>query len=328
MPGFPVHHHLPEPTQTNVDRIGDAIQPSHPLSSCSPPAFNHLQHQGLFRRVGSSHQVAKWLSFNFSISSSNEYSGQIIFRMDWLDLLECRGLLNVFSNTTVQKQQFIGTQLSLWSKSHIHAWLLENHSLDWTDLLVMSLLFKMLSRLVKEQQTGSKYRKEYVKAVYCHPAYLTYMQSTSWEMLGWEMKKWSTSWNQDFQENINKLRYANDTTLIAESKELKILLMKVKEESKNAGLKLNIQKTKTMASGPSTSWQIDGETVETVTDFILLGFKITAEWWLSHEIKRCLLLGRKAIAILESILKGRDITLSTKVHLVKAMVFPVVTYGC
>ena len=129
--------------------------------------------------------------------------------------------------------------------------------------------------------------------------------------------------------NNNNLRYADDTTLMAESKmELKYLLMKVKEESEKVGLKLNIQKTKTIASGPITSWQIDGETMETVTDFIFLGSKITADDDCSHVIKRCLLLGRKAMTNLDSILKSRDITLPTKVHLVKPMVFPVVMYGC
>ena len=127
---------------------------------------------------------------------------------------------------------------------------------------------------------------------------------------------------------INNLRYANDTTLMAESEELKSLLMKVKEESEKVGLKLNIQKIKIMASDPITSWQIDGETMETVTGFIFLGSKITADGDCSHEIKRCLLLGRKAMTNLDSILKSRDITLPTKVHLVKAMVFPVVMYGC
>ena len=120
--------------------------------------------------------------------------------------------------------------------------------------------------------------------------------------------------------NINNIRYAYDTTLMAESKELKSLLMKVKEESEKVGLKLNIQKTKIMASGPITSWQIDGETVETVTDFILGGSKITADGDCSHEIKRCLLLGRKIMTNLDSILKSKDVTLPTKVHLVKAMV--------
>ena len=128
--------------------------------------------------------------------------------------------------------------------------------------------------------------------------------------------------------NINNLRHADDTTLIAASEELKILFMKVKEESEKVGLKLNIQKTKIMASGPITSRQIDGETVERVTDFIFVGSKITADGDCSHEIKRHLLLGRKVMTNLDSILKSRDITLPTKVHLVKAKVFPVVMYGC
>ena len=128
--------------------------------------------------------------------------------------------------------------------------------------------------------------------------------------------------------NINNLRYADDTTLMAESKEeLKSLLMKVKEESEKVGLKLSIQKMKIMATSPITSWQIDGEAMETVTDFIFLGSKITADGDGSHRIKRHLLLGRKAVTNLDSILKSRDITLPTKVHLVKVMVFPVVMYG-
>ena len=129
------------------------------------------------------------------------------------------------------------------------------------------------------------------------------------------------------ERNINNLRYADDTTLMAESKEeLKNLLMKVKEESGKVGLKLNIQKTKIMASRPMTSWQIDGETMETVADFIFLSSKITKDSYCSHVIKRCLLLGRKAMTNLDSIFKSRDVTLPTKVHLVKAMVFPVVMY--
>ena len=129
--------------------------------------------------------------------------------------------------------------------------------------------------------------------------------------------------------NINNLRYADYTTLMAESEEeLKSLLMKVKEESEKAGLKFNIQKTTVLASGPITSWQIDGETMETARDFIFLGYQITADGDFSHEVKRRLLLGRKAMTNLDSILKSRDITLSTKVRLVKAMVFPVVMYGC
>ena len=125
--------------------------------------------------------------------------------------------------------------------------------------------------------------------------------------------------------NINNLRYSDDTTLMAESEELKSLLMKVKERSEKAGLKLNIQKTLIMASGPITSWQIDGETV---ADFYFWGSKITADGDCNHELKRCLLLGRKVMTNLDSLLKSRDITLPIKVHLVKAMVFPVVMYGC
>ena len=131
------------------------------------------------------------------------------------------------------------------------------------------------------------------------------------------------------RRNINNLRYADDTTLMAKSREeLKSLLMKVKEESEKVGLKLNIQKTKIMASGPITSWQIDGETVEKVTDFILGGSKFIADGDCSHEIKRLLLLARKVMTNLDSILKSRDVTLPTKVRLVKALAFPVVMYGC
>ena len=132
-----------------------------------------------------------------------------------------------------------------------------------------------------EQQTGSKSGKEYIKAVYCHPAYLTYMQSTSWEMLVWMKHKLESRAGR----NINNLQYADDTTFMAESEEeLKSLLMKVKEESEKVGLKLNVQKTKIMASGLITSWQIAGETMETVRDFILGGSKITADGDCSHEI--------------------------------------------
>uniref|UniRef100_A0AC11EUY9 Uncharacterized protein n=1 Tax=Ovis aries TaxID=9940 RepID=A0AC11EUY9_SHEEP len=130
------------------------------------------------------------------------------------------------------------------------------------------------------------------------------------------------------RRNIDNLRYADDTTLMAENEELKSLLMKVKEESEKVGLKLNIQKTKIMASDPITSWQIGEERVETVADFIFLGSKIAADGDCSHEIKRHSLLGRKVLTNLDSVLKSRDITLSTKFHLVKAMVFPVVMYGC
>ena len=131
------------------------------------------------------------------------------------------------------------------------------------------------------------------------------------------------------RRNIHNLRYADDTTLMAESQEeLKSLLMKAEKESEKVGFKLNIQKTKIMASGPITSWQIDEETVETVSDFIFLGCKNTADGDCSHEIKRCLLLARKAMTNLESVLKNRNITLPTKVQLIKAMIFPVLMYGC
>ena len=131
------------------------------------------------------------------------------------------------------------------------------------------------------------------------------------------------------RRNINKLRYTDDTTLMAKcEEELKGILMNVKEESEKAGLKFNIQKTKIMASSPTTSWQIDGETMETPRDFIFLGSKSTADGDCSHEIKRCLLLGRKVMTNLDSMLKSRDITLPTNVSLVKAIVFPVVMYGC
>ena len=150
---------------------------------------------------------------------------------------------------------------------------------------------KQQLELDMEQQTGSKLGKEYIKAVYCHPAYLTYIQSTSWETLGW-MKHMLGSRLQGKISVTSDMYY--DTTLMAESEEeLKSLLMKVKEESEKVGLKLNIQKTKITASGPITSWQIDGETMETVADFIVLGTKITADGDCSHKIKRRLLLGRK-----------------------------------
>ena len=149
-----------------------------------------------------------------------------------------------------------------------------------------------------EQWTGSKLEKEYIKAEYCHPAYLTSMQNTSCKMLGWMNNKIKIA-----GRNINNLRYADDTTLMAESKEeLKSLLIKVKEESEKDGLKLNIQKAKIRASGPITSCQIHGETMETVRDFIFLGSKITADGDCSHEIKRCLLLGRKPMTNLDSVL--------------------------
>ena len=177
-----------------------------------------------------------------------------------------------------------------------------------------------------EQRTGSKLGKEYVKAVYCHPIYLTYMQSTSCRNAGMDD---SQAGIKIAGRNVSHLRNADDTTLRVESKEeLKSLLIKVKEKSEKAGLKLNIPKRKIMASGPIISWQIDGETMVIMTHFIFLGSKITTDSDCSHEIKRCLFIGRKAMTKLDSILKSRDITLSTKVHLVKATVFPVVVYGC
>ena len=177
-----------------------------------------------------------------------------------------------------------------------------------------------------EQQTGSKQEKEYVKAVYCQPAYLNFYAEYIMRNAGLEEAQAGI---KIAGRNINNLRYADDTTLMAESEEeLRSLLMKVKEESEKVGLKLNIQKTKIMACDPITSWEIDGETVEIVSDFIFLGSKITADGDGSHEIKRCLLLGRKVMTNLDSIFKRRDITLSKKVRLVKAMIFPVVMYGC
>ena len=156
---------------------------------------------------------------------------------------------------------------------------------------------KQQLELDMEQQIGSKSDKECVKAVYCHPAYLTSMHQFLCRVHN--EKSWagrSTSWNQDCGRNINNLRYADNTTLMSEiEEELKNLLMKVKEESEKTGLKFNIQKSKVMASGPITSWQIDGETIERMTQFIFLGLKITTDDECSHEIKRCLLLERTAM---------------------------------
>ena len=180
----------------------------------------------------------------------------------------------------------------------------------------------------KEQQTGSKLGKEYIKAIYYHPAYLTHMQSTSFKMPGWMKHKLESRLPGEISITSD-MQMTPPFAFLAESKEeLKSLLMKVKEESEKTGLKLNIQKTKIMASGPITLWQIDGETMDIVRDFILGGSKITADGDCSHEIKRHLLLGRKAMTNLDSILKNRDIILPTKASIVKAMVFPVVLYGC
>ena len=175
---------------------------------------------------------------------------------------------------------------------------------------------KQQLELDMEQQTGSKSGKEYIKALYCclfnlYAEHIMQNAHLDEAQAGIKMAG----------RNINNLSYADDTTLMAERKELKSLLMKVKEESEKVGLKLNIQKTKIMASSPITSWQIDGETMETVTDFIFLGSRMTADGDCSHEIKRHLLLGRKAMSNQNSMLKSRDITLPTKVCLVKALVF-------
>ena len=175
-----------------------------------------------------------------------------------------------------------------------------------------------------EQQTGSRLGKEYAKVVYCHPAYLNaeyIMQNAGLDEAQAGIKIAG--------RKINNLRYVDDTSVMVESEgELKSLLMKVKGESENVGVKLNIQKTKIMASSPITSWQIGGKTMETVRDFIFGGSNITADSDCSHEIKRCLLLERIVMTNLDSMLKSRDITLPKNVHLVKAMVFPVVMYGC
>ena len=184
---------------------------------------------------------------------------------------------------------------------------------------------KQQFELDMEQWTGSKSGKEYDKAVCCHHLFQLYAEYIMWNSRLDE----SQAGFKTARRSINNLRYADDTTLMAESEEeLKDLLMRVKEESEKAGLKLNIQKTKIMASSSITLWQIEGKKAEAVTDFIFLGFKISVDGDCSHEIKRQLLLGRKPMTNLDSVLKSRDITLSTKVHLVKAMVFPVVMNGC
>ena len=177
-----------------------------------------------------------------------------------------------------------------------------------------------------EQLIGSRMGKEYNQAAYCHPDYLISMQSASCKILDWMNHKLESRFAR---RNINNLRYANDTTLMAESEEeLKSLLMSVNEEGEKTGLKFNIQNSEIMASSPITSWQIEREKVEAVTDFFFLGYKITADGDYSWEIKRRLFLGRKAMTNLGSILKSRDSTLSTKVCIVKVMVFPIVMFGC
>ena len=175
---------------------------------------------------------------------------------------------------------------------------------------------------VMEHRTGSKLGKDYVKAAYCYPAYLTSMQSTSCKMLGWMKHKLESRF-------LGEISITSDMQMTPPSwQEVKSLLMKVKEKSEKVIIKLNIQKTKIMASSPIISCQVDGDTMETVIDFIFSGSKITADSDCSHEMERHLLLGRKAIINIGSILQRRDINLPTKVRLVKAMAFPVVTYGC
>ena len=195
---------------------------------------------------------------------------------------------------------------------------------------VMSLLFNMLSRLVIAFLPRSKHLLiswlQSPSAVILEPPKIKLCAQYIMRNTGLEEPQAGI---KIVRRNINNLRYVDDSTLMAESEEeLKSLLMKVKEESEKVGLNFNIQKTKIMTSGPNTSWQTDGETMETVRDFIFLVSKITVDGDCSHEIKRCLLLARKVMSNLDSILKSRDITLPTKVHLVKAMVFPVVIYGC
>ena len=184
---------------------------------------------------------------------------------------------------------------------------------------------KQQLELDMEQQTGSKYGKEYVKVVLSPCIFNLYAKYIMWNARLDEAQ----AGIKISRRNINNLRYADDTTLMAESEEaLKSLLMKVKEESEKVGLKLNVQKTKIMASGPIISWQIEEETMETVTDFILGGSKITVDGDCSHEIKRHLFLGRKTMTNLDRILISRNFTLPTKIHLVRVLVFPVVMYGC
>ena len=172
-----------------------------------------------------------------------------------------------------------------------------------------------------EQLSGSKSGNEY-KAVSCHPAYLTYIQSTSCKMSSWMNHKLESRLLGEISTT------SDDTSLMAESEEELKSLLRVKDESEKAGLKLGLKKLRSWQSGHITSWQMDGGIMETVRDFIFLGSNITADGDCSHEIKRCLLLGRKAMPNLDSILKSRDITLPRKVHLVKAMIFPIVMYGC
>ena len=178
-----------------------------------------------------------------------------------------------------------------------------------------------------EQLICSGLRNKYNKAIYCHLVYLTYTQSTSY--ISYDRLDELQAGIKISGRNINNLKYMDDTTLMAESEgKLTSLLIRVKEESENAGLKLNIKKTKIMASSPITSWQTEGEKVEAVTDFLSWGSKITVDGTSTHEIRRPLLLGRKAMANLDSVLKSKDITLLTKVHIGKAMILPVVIYAC
>uniref|UniRef100_A0A8C0A4T3 RNA-directed DNA polymerase n=1 Tax=Bos mutus grunniens TaxID=30521 RepID=A0A8C0A4T3_BOSMU len=308
-------------------------------------------------------------SFSFSIIPSEEIPGLISFRMDWLDLLAVQGTLKSLLQHHSSKTSVLWCSAFFTVQpSHPYMTTGKTIALTrWTFVgKVMSLLFNMLSGWSFPSKDHNKLWK--ILKEMGIPDHLTCLLrnlyagqeatvrtghgTTDWFQIGKGVRQGCIlspclfnldadyiMRNAGLEEaqagikiagrNINNLRYADDTTLMAESEEeLKSLLMKVKEESEKVGLKLNIQKTKIMASGPITSWEIDGETVETVSDFIFLGSEITADGDCSHEIKRRLLLGRKVMTKLDSILKSRDITLPTKVHLVKAMVFPVVMYGC
>ena len=270
----------------------------------------------------------KCWSFSFTISPSNEHSGLISFRIDWFDLLAVQRtlksllqhhslkasnlLFSAFFMVQLSHPYMIGRQTIAWlycSHACTYIWLI--HFAVWQKLIQHCKAILLQQNLIKKIKPPSG----------CEPHITASLSPTSEQNAGLDEAQAGI---KTTGRNINNLRYTHDTTLMAENKELKSLLMKVKEKRE----KVNIKKTKIMASGPIISWQIDGETVETVREFTLGGSKITADGDCSHEIKRCLLLGRKAMINLDSILKSRDIILPKKVHLFKAMVFPVVMYGC